>query len=116
MQSVNDVAGEVKEIVSTTWEEDIDGEEEFKELGYDSDEDLDDELILSDHNDFWVQCLNCPPEKLVNKGSSRSGGISVGAQLVTLATLALNSTMRKEGGPQRPILTQHDKVNDESHA
>ncbi|GKF82925.1 hypothetical protein Tco_0244581, partial [Tanacetum coccineum] len=45
----------------------------------------------------------------MNESSSRSGGISVGAQLVTLATLALNGTRRKARGPQRPVLTHHDK-------
>ncbi|GJU44591.1 zf-CCHC domain-containing protein [Tanacetum coccineum] len=45
----------------------------------------------------------------MNERSSRSGGISVGAQPVTLATLALNGTRRKARGPQRPVLTHHDK-------
>ncbi|GKC51914.1 hypothetical protein Tco_1074659 [Tanacetum coccineum] len=62
-QSVNDVAGneenghvclvverEIEEVANRTCEEGSDEEEEFEDLGHDSDEDVDDEISFSDRS------------------------------------------------------------------
>ncbi|GJR65527.1 hypothetical protein Tco_0011592 [Tanacetum coccineum] len=60
VQSVNDVAGneenghvageQIEEVANKTCEEGSDEEEEFEDLGHDSDEDVDDEISLSDRS------------------------------------------------------------------